>query len=55
MTLTLSDFHGRRAFRVVVSDLIDPCAYRIAPHQPSIVGFQKFRHHAHIFHSGIKP
>lgn len=55
MTLTSSDLHGCRAFRVVVSDLIDPCAYRIAPHQPSIVRFQKFRHNAHIFHSGIEP
>jgi hypothetical protein len=38
--LNLGEFDGRGAFHVVVSHAIDPCAYGIAPHQPSIVGLQ---------------
>src|ERR1700737_2021174 len=40
--LNLCKFHGRGAFLVVVSHVIDPGAYGIAPHQPSIVGLQQF-------------
>ncbi len=45
--LNLGEFHGCRAFLVVVSHLIDPSAYRIAPHQPSIIGHQQFGHRNH--------
>jgi hypothetical protein len=34
--LKLRDFYGRRAFLVVVCHAIDPTAYGVTPHQPSI-------------------
>jgi hypothetical protein len=37
------EFHGCGAFFVVVRHVIDPGAYGIAAHQPSIVGLQQFR------------
>jgi hypothetical protein len=39
--LSLCEFHGRGAFFVVVSDVIDPSAYGIASHQPSIGRLQQ--------------
>ena len=35
--------------------MIDPRAYRIAPHRPRIVGFQQFGRRSYIRHSRIKP
>jgi hypothetical protein len=42
MIVNPSEFHGRRAFFVVVRHPIDPSAYGIAPHQPSIIRLQQF-------------
>ena len=52
---SLSDFHGHGALFVIVNDMIDPRAYRIAPHRPRIVGFQQFGRRAHIVHAGVEP
>jgi hypothetical protein len=38
----LGEFHGRGAFLVIVPHVVDPRAYGIAPHLPSIVGLQQF-------------
>lgn len=54
-SLSLGEFHGRRAFLVVVSHVVDPSAYGIALHQPSIVGLQQFGRRIYIPHSGIEP
>ena len=54
-TLHLGEFHGRGAGFVVVSHGIDPTAYGVAPHQPSIVGLQQFRRRNHVPHSRIEP
>jgi hypothetical protein len=40
--LNLGEFHGQRAFLVIVRHVIDPTAHGIARHQPSIVGLQQF-------------
>ena len=40
---------------VVVRDVIDPCAYGIAPHLARIIGLQKSAHFGYILHSGVKP
>ncbi len=53
--LNLYEFHGRGAFRVVVRYVIDPRAYRIAPHQPGIEGLQQFGRRSHISDAGIEP
>jgi hypothetical protein len=53
--LNLGEFHGCGAFFVVVRHAIDPSAYGIAPHQPSIVVLQSFRRRTHILHSRIEP
>ena len=42
--LSLSQFYRCGALLVVVGYVIDPRADRIAPHQPSIAGFQQIRH-----------
>jgi hypothetical protein len=39
-SLNLCEFHGCTAFFVVVGHVVDPSAYGIALHQPSIVGLQ---------------
>jgi len=39
--LNLCEFHGHRAFFVVIRHMIDPCAHGIAPHQPGVAGLQQ--------------
>src|ERR1022692_3080184 len=53
--LNLSEFHGCGAFFVVVSHVVDPRAYGIAPHSPGIVRSQQFGRRTHILHSRIEP
>jgi len=55
MGLNLGKFHGRGAFRVIVRHVIDPSAYGIAPHLPSIIGLQQFGHRSHILRARIEP
>jgi integrase len=53
--LNLGEFHGRRAFFVVVGYVVDPGAHGIAAHQPGIERFQQFGRHTHIPHPRIEP
>jgi len=53
--LNLRGFHGSRAFLVVVAHVVDPRAYWIAAHQPSVVRFQKLGDDSYALHSGIEP
>src|SRR5215469_1571994 len=53
--LNLSDFHGVRTLLVIISDMIDPGAHGITPHEPSVIRLQEFRYGSHILHSRIKP
>ena len=39
--LTLGKLHRRGAFRVVVPNMVDATAHRIAAHEPSIAGLQQ--------------
>ena len=43
--LSLSDYHGRGEFHVVIHYGIDSSARGIAAHQPGIIGLQQFGHH----------
>src|SRR6266849_9894418 len=54
-SLILDNLHGRRALRVVVSDVIDSSAHGVASHQPGVVGPQHFRHHFDTRHPRIEP
>ena len=53
-TLNLGQFHGCRAFLVVVHHVVDPSADGIVAHQPRIAGLQEFGYGSHILHAGIK-
>ena len=53
--LSPSEFHGCGASFVVIYHRVDPSAHGIAPHQPSIVGFQQFGRRSHIRHPRIEP
>jgi hypothetical protein len=53
--LNQGEFHGRRAFPVVVGHVVDASAHRIAAHPASIESPQHFRRRTHILHSGIEP
>ena len=53
-TLSLTEFHGCSAFRVVVGHVIDSGTDGIAAHQ-RIVGLQQFGCSAHIRHAGVEP
>ena len=55
MMLNDDRYHASSAFLVIVSGAIDPTAYGIASHQPSIVGLQQFGHHRHVLHARIEP
>jgi hypothetical protein len=52
--LNLGEFHGCGAGFVAVRHLVDPSADGIAPHQPSITGFNISRRN-HVPHSRIEP
>jgi hypothetical protein len=54
-SLSLCEFHGCGTFLTVVSNMVDPTAYGIAPHQPSIAGPQQFGGSTHVPHPGIEP
>jgi len=54
-TLSFCDFNASRTFLVVIGDVIDPVAYGIAPHEPSIVGPQEFGRCSRIPHPRIEP
>ena len=51
--LNRCQFHGRRAFFVVVTYVIDTSTYATAPHQPGIVG--QIGGRTHIPHARIEP
>src|SRR6266496_733353 len=53
--LDLGKFHGRRARFVVIGHVIDSTAYRVATHQPRIIGFQQFGCSSYIFYPRIEP
>src|ERR1035438_8573121 len=53
--LNLCKLHWRGASLVIVQYGIDPSAHGIAPHQPSIAGFQQFGRRSHILHPRIEP
>ena len=55
MVLNNDRFQASRAFFVIVNGAIDPSAYGIASHQPSIVGPQQFRYLCRVLHSRIEP
>ena len=54
-TLNLGQFHGCRAFLVVVHHVVDPSADGIVAHQPRIAGLQEFGRRTHIPHPRIEP
>ena len=51
----LGEFHRSRTFLVVVRNIVDPSAYGIASHQPSIVGLQHLGRRCQFSSSRIKP
>ena len=53
--LRLGDLHGARAILVIICNVVDPRADRIAPHQPCIVGLQQLRDDLHVGHPRIEP
>jgi hypothetical protein len=53
--LSLSEFNGCRARFVVIRDIVDTSAYRVAPHQSGIERLQHFRYYLDIGHARIKP
>jgi hypothetical protein len=53
--LNVGKLHGTRAFLIVVSHVIDPCAYGVALHHSSIAGLQEFGRRSHILHPRIEP
>jgi hypothetical protein len=53
--LHLHDLDRSRAFFVIIGDMVYAIAHRIAPHQPSIVGLQRFGDCHNILHSRIEP
>jgi hypothetical protein len=53
--LNLREFHGTGAFLVIIGDVIEPRAHRIASHQPSIVGLHQFRDRRDVVHPRIEP
>src|ERR1019366_6190557 len=50
--LNRGEFHGLRAFLIVVSRGIDPSAHGITPHQSGIAGLQQFGRRTHILPPG---
>ena len=55
MMLNDCRFHASRTFLVIINRAIDPTAYGIASHQPSIVGPQQFGHRRHVLRTQIEP
>ena len=53
--LNLGEFHGCGAFRVVVRHVIDPSAYGITSHRPSVVGLNISAAAVTFPHSPIEP
>jgi hypothetical protein len=53
--VSLRDIHGCSAFRVVVGHMVDPSAYGIAAHHPSIAGLQQLKRCARVGHARIEP
>jgi hypothetical protein len=52
---SLSDYHGRGAFRVVIHYGIDSSAHGIAARQPGIIGLKQSGRRADIIHAGVEP
>ena len=48
--LNLNEFHGMRAFLVIIGDVFDPSAHRIAPHRLGVVMIQHFGYFAYVTH-----
>src|ERR1019366_8198031 len=53
--LNLCKFHWYGALLVVVRHVVHPSADGIAPHQPSIAGFQQIGCRSYILHPRIEP
>jgi len=54
-TLFFSGFDRSGAFLVIVRDMVDAVAHRIATHRQRIIGFQQFGCSSYIFHPRIEP
>src|SRR5208337_435202 len=48
--LNLGNFHGLRAFLVVVRHAVESGAYGKAPHQPGVEGFEQSGRRSHTIH-----
>ena len=53
--MSTGKFHGRGTFCVVIRNMVDAAADRVATHDPGIIRLQHFRHHLDIRHPRIKP
>jgi hypothetical protein len=53
--LNFGRLHEPGAFFVIMSHVINPVAYGIAAHQPSIAGPQQVGHCGHVLHARIEP
>ena len=53
--LNLGEFNMCRALCVVIGDIVDTSAYRVAPHQSGIEGLQHLRNRRDIGHPRIEP
>jgi hypothetical protein len=53
--LILRNLHPLRTLHIIIPHMIDPRAYRVAPHEAGVVRLQKFGDRCNVLHSRIEP